>query len=358
MAIDFKTFLQCVPHITAQKLPILVRGKHGIGKSEGVYQIAKGLGMPIVERRASQMTEGDLMGLPSIADNSTTWNPPDWFRMACDSPVVLFLDEIDRASIEVRQGIFELTDSRKLNGHHLHPETLIFGAINGGEHASQYQVGEMDPAEADRWVTFDIEPTVEDWLKWATDNVDSLIWDFINQTRAHLEHGSDFEPGKIYPSRRSWKRLNDALVGGNLLEEANPVLFNVACGFVGFEAAIALNDFIETYDRVVTVEDLLIKGKLKKTKEFTINDHVAMVEKIVAEKFFHKHISQEEAQNTAEYFVTMPSEVAMVLWNHFADEGVEVKNSNKLHKCKLKDGSTVIEYFIKVLSGHQKEEKD
>ena len=162
MAVDFTTFSQIVDHVTAVRKPVLLRGRHGIGKSTVVYQYAEQHGIEVVERRASQMTEGDLVGLPSIEGNSTRFNPPDWFKAACDRPVVLFLDEVDRATLEVRQGIFELTDSRKLNGHHLHPDTLVFAAVNGGEHGAQYQVGEMDPAELDRWTVFDIEPSVED----------------------------------------------------------------------------------------------------------------------------------------------------------------------------------------------------
>jgi hypothetical protein len=53
-----------------------------------------------------------------------------------------------------------LTDSRKINGWHLHPETLVVAAVNGGEHGAQYQVGEMDPAELDRWTVFDVEPSI------------------------------------------------------------------------------------------------------------------------------------------------------------------------------------------------------
>ena len=146
MAVDFATFSQIVNHVTAVRKPVLLRGRHGIGKSTVVYQFADKNNLEVVERRASQMTEGDLVGLPTIEDKSTTFNPPDWFKAACDRPVVLFLDEVDRATLEVRQGIFELTDSRKLNGHNLHPDTLVFAAVNGGEHGSQYQVGEMDPA--------------------------------------------------------------------------------------------------------------------------------------------------------------------------------------------------------------------
>ena len=201
MAVDFATFSQIVNHVTAVRKPVLLRGRHGIGKSTVVYQFADKNNLEVVERRASQMTEGDLVGLPTIEDKSTTFNPPDWFKAACDRPVVLFLDEVDRATLEVRQGIFELTDSRKLNGHNLHPDTLVFAAVNGGEHGSQYQVGEMDPAELDRWTVFDIDPTVEDWLSWASDaGISPEIWNFINQNRTHLEHTDDYEPNKVYPS--------------------------------------------------------------------------------------------------------------------------------------------------------------
>jgi MoxR-like ATPase len=151
MSVDFKTFQTVVAHILDYKFPVLVRGRHGVGKSEVVYQIAADRNLPVVERRASQMTEGDLLGLPDTCDTAisgrkaTTWNAPDWLVTACEQPVVLFLDEVDRATMEVRQGLFELTDSRKINGWKLHPETLIVAAVNGGEHGAQYQVGEMDP---------------------------------------------------------------------------------------------------------------------------------------------------------------------------------------------------------------------
>ena len=224
MSVDFKTFVSLAPSVSAARLPVLLRGRHGIGKSQVVYQLAANAGLPVVERRASQMTEGDLVGLPSIEGNRTACNPPDWFKQACEEPVVLFLGEVDRATLEVRQGIFELTDSRKLNGHHLHEDTLIFAAVNGGEHGEHYQVNEMDPAELDRWSVWDVEPTVEDWLAWAKNNVDGLIWDFINQNRNHLEHQGDIEPNKRYPSRRSWDRLDKVLKQADALE-ASPAMF-------------------------------------------------------------------------------------------------------------------------------------
>ena len=56
MAIDFKTFLSCAPHVVAVRKPILLRGRHGVGKSEVIYQVAESMGLPVVERRASHLS--------------------------------------------------------------------------------------------------------------------------------------------------------------------------------------------------------------------------------------------------------------------------------------------------------------
>ncbi len=349
MAVDFTTFSQIVDHVTAVRKPVLLRGRHGIGKSTVVYQYAEQHGIEVVERRASQMTEGDLVGLPSIEGNSTRFNPPDWFKAACDRPVVLFLDEVDRATLEVRQGIFELTDSRKLNGHHLHPDTLVFAAVNGGEHGAQYQVGEMDPAELDRWTVFDIEPSTEDWLGWASDSgISPQIWNFINQNRAHLEHTDDFEPNKVYPSRRSWERLDECLVKGKLLDEASPTLYNLTSAFVGFEAAVAFNDFVANYDRQVTTDDILVKGDLAMVSDFGINDHTAIIDKFEAEETFSDELPQEHIDNLARYFVMLPSEVAMKLWTVMGKG--DVNNTVALHKSEV-DGQSVSKHFVRLING-------
>jgi hypothetical protein len=344
MAVDFKTFVSLAPSVSAARLPVLLRGRHGIGKSQVVYQIAGSLGLPVIERRASQMTEGDLVGLPSIEGNRTTFNPPDWFKMACEDAAVLFLDEVDRATLEVRQGIFELTDSRKLNGHNLHPDTLIFAAINGGEHGESYQVNEMDPAELDRWSVWDIEPTTEDWLAWGKENVDGLVWDFINQNRNHLEHNAEIEPNKRYPSRRSWKRLNDVLVQAEALE-ASPAMFNLAQSFVGFEAAVALNDFAKNYERVVTVEQLLKGERIEALEAFSLNEHCALIEKVEAEETCKRELTEDEVGNLANYFITLPSEAAMKLWGVISQGGIQ-DNVVQFHGA---NGGAVGSHLSKIL---------
>ena len=350
MSIDFKTMLNVLPAITNARYPVLIRGRHGIGKSTIVYQYGEEHNLPVVERRASQMTEGDLLGLPKVEGNVTTWLPPEWLHTACNEGVILFLDEVDRATTEVRQGIFELCDSRKIAGQVLHPDTLIFAAVNGGEHGAQYQVGEMDPAELDRYTVFDVSPTIEDWLSWADGRVSQVVWDFINNNHQHLEHTDDYEPNKVYPSRRSWERLDKTLAGLGKVE-ATPTLYHIASSFVGFEAAVALRDFVDNYKSIVTPEDIIDDGKHDLVVDFKINDHNALIESMVQQKCFDAELGENQRVNIATYMVQLPSELAMNLWKHITSGECAIVNAGGIHKVDLgPDLPTVKEFMMEVLA--------
>jgi hypothetical protein len=386
--VDFKTLFSIVGPVIENAYPVIIRGRHGVGKSEVVYWIqgclaynpendqvrfysdkskipAGSIMLEMVERRASQMTEGDLVGLPSVNGNRTSFNPPDWFKMACEKPCLLFVDEIDRATIEVRQGFFEMTDSRKLNGHKLHPGTRIFAAVNGGKHAQQYQVGEMDPAELDRWSVFDVEPTVEDWLNWATANnakgqrnIHSMITDFIRAEKKHLEHTEgQYEPNKKYPSRRSWKRCSDVLAHGGYLDgelsaEDMGRLQVLAAAFVGMEAAVGLGGFIRTYKRRLTPENIVNDGRWQEAEKFDTNEHVAMAEKMMETKILEKKFTDKQVDNICHYFMLLPSEVCTLLFKYLGKAGnkentVTFYKHEIMHKGeKVKIG----EYMVKMLA--------
>lgn len=335
MAIDFKTFNDIVDYVLDDNKPVMIRGRHGVGKSQVVYQTGKRRSLKVVERRTSQMTEGDLLGLPEILNGSTRWCAPDWLLECCNEPRLLFFDEVDRAIPEVRQGIMELTDSRKLNGYVLHPQTLIMSAVNGGEYGSNYQVGELDPAELDRWVVWDINPTVEDWLAWAKDgNINEVLVDFINQNRDHLEHLEDPEPNKVYPSRRSWHRLNDCLVKGKLLgKETTGVLFHLACGYVGMEAAVALKDFVQNYESVLTPERVL-NGEWDKAAELSQHKGLALTSKMV-DWCADNELTDEQVVNLANLVGVLPGELVMSLWSGLGQNTKASKVLDRLHQQEV-----------------------
>jgi hypothetical protein len=211
----------------------------------------------------------------------------------------------------------------------------------------------MDPAELDRWTVFDVEPTTEDWLNWAGDIVHPVVWNFINQNHTHLEHKDDYEPNKVYPSRRSWDRLSECLTAGNLLDEGadSGIVFNLTNSFVGFEAAVAFKDFVDNYERQVTVEDILDDGKVEMTADFGINEHAALITKMEQSGAFNDKLEEAQVQNLANYYVTLPSEVAMKLWT-LLGQGHQA-NSVALHQSKTDDGRSVSAFIVELLTGEE-----
>lgn len=343
MSISFGSFLAVAIKIF---FPVLMRARHGVGKSHLVYQIAATLGLPVIERRASQMTEGDLLGLPKVDGGVTTWLPPDWLKRACDQPVLLFFDELDRGTLEVRQGLFELADSRKIAGHHLHEGTRVFAAINGGIHGAQYAVNQMDPAELDRWAAFDLEPTVEDWLVWGRDSgkINKILLDFIAEHPDHLEHKGDLEPNKVYPSRRSWDRLNQALGVQPLLTAGNPTadLLNLSTAFVGTEAGIALQEYVRRYQKDVTAEDILERFKPEMVKDFSNVEFNSMNEKMVNAGIFKRDWTPAQTDNIVQYSKLVPSEIFVIFTKNLGRESPDNMTKYGTHPD---GGSRLLEVF-------------
>ena len=375
--ISFAQFSKIAPHILRSRKPIMGHGAHGIGKSAIVYQLADKasaiLGMkdpkyvfPVIERRASQMADtGDVIGVPEPKDSDygrvTTFAPMGWFARACNEPCILFFDEVDRANNDVRQSLMELTDSRKIAGHHLHPDTIIIAMVNGGSHDENnaYQVSELDPAEHDRWWHVNLEPTTSDWLDWSKDRVLDVTWYFINQNKAHLEHKGEMEPHKVYPSRRSWthfdKCLRDAKATGEDLIAANEegkvpmTLYFVGEGFIGQEAAIAYRDFVEKYETQVSVEDILSGNKTKLVKAFKVNDSNAMIDKIAQSEQIKNGLDTDQAKHLAMFVYTIQAELAMKAWEKFTAINPEVVK--QLWATEVAKGLNFGGYIAEIVGG-------
>jgi len=383
--ISFAQFNKIAPYIIRSRKPIMGHGRHGIGKSEIVYQLAVDLAsilgkdfqkkfgenynFPVIERRASQMADtGDLIGVPEPDDSEygriTTFAPMGWFAQACHQPCILFVDELDRGNNDVRQAFMELTDSRKIAGHTLHPDTIILAMVNGGSHDENntYQVSELDPAENDRWWHVNLEPTVEDWIDWAKDRCNPMVVDFIRQNPSHLEFKGEIEPHKVYPSRRSWAHYDKALAlsDTNLLEvndegKISMDLYFVGEGFIGQEASIAFRDFVEKYEKQVTVDDILNGRRQKIVAEFAINDANAMIDKISESKQFAGTLTDDHLKNLATFVATISPELAMKAWEAMTRANGDA--ISKMWSIDLQDGKSFGNYIAEIVGQPQEESK-
>ena len=342
---DIKTFQLVATQLPAE-IAILLRGPTGVGKSFLAKEVADTLDLPLIDVRGSTMQEGDVGGYPDIEGMKETgimtFCMPSWFVKACQEPVVLLLDELNRSLPGVQQSFFQLILDRQLgndkNGvpYSLHPETRIIAAVNVG---AEYTVEEMDPALLRRfWVT-DLCPTVDDFLTWADGKLDPVTIDFIRQHPEHLRvDPGTVDSGTVCPNPASWHRLDISLKHTGLLENSgSPGFYSICQGFVGVEASIAFKDFVENYELVMTAEDILdrypkVKGKVAKLTADRVNALVAKVVNHCKDNDW----TASQAKNVADLARDINDEIMVDLWNKVSATQ-RLKNIQKLHKLLGKD---------------------
>ena len=370
--IDFATLYRILPNHFRARHPILIRGPHGIGKSQIPHYFAPLLAeilypdkvkrsaaykpfmekgqkeyiYPVIDRRASQMADaGDLIDFKQMK----------WLHQSNVKPYILLFDEIDRANKDVRQALFELNDSRKLYGHQLHPDTILIGCVNSSPGDNRYQVGDFDPAELDRWTTYDLLEPVQGWLSYVKPFIHKDIYEFIRMNNGHLEHNGEFDSNKVYPSRRSWVRFDESLKNTKLLEDFDDHysdVYYICQGYLGEEAAITFCEFMKNREKQVTVDDVIIKGQFKIANKLLINQHMALIDKFADHEIFKAEFNEATLQNVCKYLVLVPDELAMKLWEvitaSFPYNGVSIHQTIVEHPIETGKMVNVGEHLAKL----------
>ena len=106
-----------------------------------------------------------------------------------------------------------------------------------------------------------------------------------------------------------------------------------------------------SYERQVTVEDILDAGKVSRTKDFTVVDHAALVEKIMASGRMEAVLDGATLNNLATYWLTLPSEIAMKMFTQMGR--LNVKNSVAMHGVTV-NGVKCGEHIAKLLGAQKK----
>lgn len=223
---------------------IMLVGKHGIGKSRILEEYYSEKKCKVVTLFLGQMSDpGDLIGLPEKNEKTgkTDFMLPYWFPLD-KTPVVLFLDELNRARPEVLQTIMDLALNRKLAGKTLPEGSRIISAVNNG---GEYQLTDLDPALVSRFNIYEFSPTVGDWLKWAeTAGIDEKICSFIKENPEYLdgnEQNAELQNLERTPDRRSWERVSSIIKKSPELSDCYKTL---VAGIVGNKAASVFFRFI------------------------------------------------------------------------------------------------------------------
>lgn len=341
---EISTILKIATQLPASTA-VLMRGPTGIGKSHVAHQIAQMLDLPLIDVRGSTMDEAQVSGIPDFEESKVskvaTFVLPSWYVRACREPVVLLLDELNRAMPAVMQSFFQIILDREL-GNNVHGETMrlhegtrVLAAINMG---TEYDVNDMDPALLRRFWVVDVDTSAHDWVAWASRNDhDDVLLEFIRQSPAHFRvDPAHVTPGTVVPTPASWTRLNEALghMGIRLKECAGSkpaLLYPVAQGFVGKEAAISLVDFVSRWKVILRPEDVL-DGAVASDKlaNLPVAEALSLIEAL-AEHCRHHKWTATQADRFCDFLEARGKEHLIHGWN-------AVSKAHNPHNTRLLHG--------------------
>lgn len=347
---ELKNLLDSTPHTHN----IMLSGRHGIGKSKIITDHFSAKGQKVVTLFLGQMSDpGDLIGLPNKDEKTgkTVFMPPYWFPTD-DQPVVLFLDELNRARPEILQTIMDLALNRKLAGRELPAGSRIVSAVNDGE---EYQLTDLDPALVSRFNIYNFRPTVGEWVLWASNvGIDKRVIIFIKGNNRMLDgEGAATETSSSLektPDRRGWERVSDII---KTTPTVTTTTKKVIAGIVGAKAAA---EFFESFNKgsIISAEAILgdFNGQKLTLEKYHTHDLATINENIFRCIENDKQGSNEVAiDNLTKYMNWLAARSKRESMAHFCSvfEGATYTKANLFMMSKAPKCFKAITEFIKNL---------
>ncbi|HID43839.1 MAG TPA: hypothetical protein EYP30_08750 [Archaeoglobaceae archaeon] len=223
-------------YMLGDRKPLTLLGPPGIGKTEGIRQLAMELAeamnlefveydesladeimenrknyFPFLEFRLYEADPADFIGIPRDVNGYVTYKPLRWAQVFATGAGLLSLDEITNIQRLDLQAIVYKIFERKVGFIKFHPEVMITATGNRPEDSviatmlpapliNRVRVFNIKAPNLDEWVDYMYRTRGEDWDK----NVAAFIARF---RRFFLEKPEDVETLNQYATPRAWTGL-------------------------------------------------------------------------------------------------------------------------------------------------------
>ncbi len=246
---------------------VMLWGAPGVGKSQGVRQIAEkikantGKEVAVTDVRLLLFNPIDLRGIPTANADRTlaVWLKPQIFQMdSGDGTVnILFLDELSAAPQSVQAAAYQIALDRVIGEHRL-PENCI--VIAAGNRVTDRSVAyKMPKALANRLLHIDVEGSFEAWKKWAVrSGINDKVIGFLSFRNNYLMSSDQSADELAFTTPRSWEMVSNIL---NFVDDDVERMYHLIAGTVGTGAAVEFRTWVQVYKDLPTMEDIF-EGKM------------------------------------------------------------------------------------------------
>lgn len=242
------------------KLPIMLHGSPGIGKSSIYHELARRFELELVDIRLSQIDPTELQGFPSIVDNIARYIPMDIFPLDFkELPPgkkgwLLFLDEFNQAPLMVQRAAYRLMLDREVGSHKLHPNVAMVAA--GNLSTDNAHANELGTAMQSRLLHVIMKPDLEQWTAWANKTgLDHRVISFVN-FKPELFHLFDPNHDDLtFPCPRTWEFA--ARLVKEDPKEIDPQLQPLLAGTVGAGPSVEFTTYCQIFSELLSFNDIL-----------------------------------------------------------------------------------------------------
>jgi hypothetical protein len=237
----------------AARVPVLLWGAPGTGKTSAIRAMANAMGLPCETVIASIREPSDFAGLPVITGNAVRFAPPLWAtRLAEAGTGVLFLDELSTAPPAVQAALLRVVLERTVGDLTLPDDVAVVAAANPPEQAADGWDLSAPLANRLCHLTWETSPrSIADGLAggWTPPPVPLLPagWEAGEQLNRGLvgaflhvrpalaiaPPANPSEAGRGWPSPRTWEmaaRLMTAAEAGKATDQARSALIRGTVG--------------------------------------------------------------------------------------------------------------------------------
>ena len=243
------------------KLPTMLWGQPGIGKSSMVAQFAKERKICMIDQRISQMDPVDLRGIPFRESDRTHWCVPEFLpdEKRDGKEGVLLLDEINTGAQSVQAAAYQLIQDRRLGNYVLPKGWLCLAA--GNNETDRAIVNKMSTALRNRFMHIDVEVNVDDWRAWAARNqIRDEVRGFLAFRPSDLNtFGKDTaKDDKAFATPRSWEFVSRIMPDEDSktsIEEE----FALYVGCVGIQPATNLVAYLKYHRNLPDLDGVIMR---------------------------------------------------------------------------------------------------
>jgi len=242
----------------------------------------------------------------------TGYAVPD--QLPLDGHGILHLDELNRATKSVRDAVFELVWERRLGKYQLPPGWIVVCSINPP--SEDYIVYELDRAMVERYCIIRFCPEHSEFMTYAAKRqLYEPVRTFVSEYPQFLGNDMVEMPYEKKPCPRGLEMMAILLDG-----LPSDLVYEVAAGCIGFEAASAFMSILNSKERPISAKKILenyeeVSDQVRKYSRAKKNRadllRVSIDDLIVLLSKKKNPLSDDEIQNLTGFIKDIPKDLAV-----------------------------------------------